>query len=187
MGDVGAAAPSPPNKPLRGKVLSAGDIDRQLDVIAGHVHKAVRDPKMHQLVARILNRKCNGQWCASEKDGRAELDEIYAWVRANIRYTNDPPDLDTFRSPERTIQFRGGDCDCMAALNASLAKIAGFPARLRVIQTVGAGSWDHIYAMADAGKGFGSAQWVALDTTVPKHVGWEPPAKMIARVKDRAV
>lgn len=63
----------------------------------------LRDPRVRKLGLEIT-RECRA------RDDMCELRAIFDFVVHNIRYTGDITGKDTFQSPLRTLEFRGGDC-----------------------------------------------------------------------------
>lgn len=53
---------------------------------------------------------------------------IHRFVQDNVRFAEEH--VETFRSPELTMQLASGDCDDHAVLVASIAKACGIPARI---------------------------------------------------------
>ena len=109
------------------------------------------------------------------RDDICEARAIYNWVSSHVRYTGDtgahalspggPVEaVDEFQSAPKTVEFKGGDCDDHAILNATLAIKNGFPAKFRITSNHG-DSWDHIYAMVGVPK-LAPTKWIALDTTL---------------------
>lgn len=128
----------------------------------GDVRDRTIGPRLRELSLNIT-RECRG------RDDMCELKAIYDFTVNNIRYTGDFWGKDTFQSPFRTLQFRGGDCDDHAALNAMLASWNGFKTKWRVTSNTGA-TWDHIYALAGVPR-MDPTRWVPLDTTLPIRAG----------------
>lgn len=140
-------------------------------------------PHLWQIVHAELSARCGDGWCNAERDWMAEVQAIYAFVRANVRYGHDIREVDTYQSPLRTLQAHHGDCDDMSILIAALAKIAGYPVKLRVIRTTTSDDWNHIYTVIGVPP-MDPKKWVPLDASVAKEAGWEAPASMIAAKKD---
>lgn len=119
---------------------------------------SIQDPNMRQIGLEATSQ-CRG------RDDTCELHGIYQFTKANIRYTGDITDKDTFQSAWRTLQYGGGDCDDHAVLNAVLAMENGFQTRFRITSNYGP-TWDHIYLQAGVPKN-NVRRWVTLDTTLP--------------------
>lgn len=174
-----------------GKTLRVWDdrtmgIKERVYLLQGLVAKGAQDPTMRKLGLAITGHgkqsvqigdakvSLVGAACPA-RDDVCEAKAIYDWVSANIRYTGDtgahalgpggPVEaVDEFQSAPKTIEFRGGDCDDHAVLNATLAIKNGFPAKFRITSNYG-DSWDHIYAMVGVPK-LNPTRWIALDTTL---------------------
>ena len=118
--------------------------------------------------------------CGS-KNEECELENIYRFVKGNIRYTGDISGVDTYVSARRSIfEFRGGDCDDATVALATLLVQNGYSVVARLV--AGRGQVDrlgrpvisHIYAVALVPK-FSPKTGVALDTTLGDgQLGTEP-------------
>jgi len=90
-------------------------------------------------------------------------------------------DTGRFYLPEADIVVH--NCDDMSAfLSASLGAI-GYPTKLRVVETVGAGDWSHIYVLVGIPPERPS-RWVALDLSEPHPAGWQVPEEQVVRFRD---
>lgn len=78
------------------------------------------------------------------------------------------------------------NCDDKGAITlGALLLAAGYPIRLRVIQTVDSPDWNHIYLLVLLPPGGGpDSRWVPLDATVQRPAGWEAPKRYIKRIRD---
>lgn len=146
-------------------------IEQRVRTIQDLVWKSVHLPSMRKLALDITGSACK------ERDEMCEARAIYDAVRSRVRYTGDiapikmgkngPVEpIDLYQRADRTWEFRGGDCDDQAILNATLLSMVGIPARLRVTAETKGGDWSHIYAAAGLPK-MAPTKWVALDTTLP--------------------
>ena len=104
-------------------------------------------------------------WQINENDKRAEADRIYAWVRENVRYVNDPSTTEMLLNPITAIKlFRdgyplSGDCDCSATLLASLMQAVGIKTRFKIVKLkTDPAHYSHIYIEALLNN-----QWTAYD------------------------
>jgi len=158
-------------------------------LLQGLVASSVKDPSIRKLALGITghgqqkveltggdNITLMGSGCPA-RDDMCEAEAIFNWVAnpKHVRYTGDTgthalspggpvEPVDEFQSAIRTVEYRGGDCDDHAILNASLAVKNGFPAKFRITSNNG-DSWDHIYTMVGVPK-LSPTKWVALDTTL---------------------
>ena len=64
---------------------------------------AMVDPNIRELAISII-RSCK------VKDFACEAKAIFEWVQHNIRWTRDIYQVETLQSPQRTIEWGGGDC-----------------------------------------------------------------------------
>lgn len=110
----------------------------------------------------------------SDKDYLGELSAVHRWVRDNIRYVRDVDDVETLRTPEKTLEIGQGDCDDKSMLAAALLGSIGHPTRFVAIGVnrpgqVG-GGFCHVYVESKLGD-----KWVSVETTEPVQLGWVPP------------
>ena len=131
-------------------------------------------------------------WCVPEKNWRKEVIAVFNAVKNNIRYTRDIERIDTFQSPNRSLEWGGGDCDDYTIVLASLLQTIGYPVKLRVMWTKDAKTgkpaptWGHILLLAGLPPR-GPTEWMPLDASVSHPAGWYPPAQMVHKVKDYPV
>lgn len=169
--------------PGRVEEIEVRSLEERLQVIKRMVQLGVRDPRMHA-VAAAVTRAC--PW----RDDACEARAIFDWVtgtvcafnpttkkmvcQTRIRYGGEPPEMDTYRSPMRTLDIRIADCDDGTSLIATLGLLNGFFAKAVVTSNTGQ-TWDHIYPMFGLPKG-SRDRWVALDFTLgPGRFGTHPP------------
>lgn len=114
------------------------------------------------------------------KHFRAEMDRIFVWVRDRIRYTRDVFGVETVQTPEKTLEYRQGDCDDQVTLLAALLESVGIEARFKAVGFV-PGSFKHVFLEArDNGN------WIAMDPIMQVPFGWAPPnieAVMIQEIR----
>lgn len=118
-------------------------------------------------MARSLIRDC------PPKDWACQVRQLHAFVRDHIQYVLDPVDVELIQTPDKTLEYRAGDCDDHAILLSALLGAIGHPARYRAIG-FDAGVFCHVYVETKIGD-----EWIPLETTEPVPVGWEPPARLI--------
>ncbi|KKN61357.1 hypothetical protein LCGC14_0522890 [marine sediment metagenome] len=152
------------------------DVYSRVELLQGLVASSNKDPLVRKKALAVTHT------CPA-RDDACELSAIFEHNSdpENVRYTGDigahvlvpggePEAVDTFQTAKRTLEFRGGDCDDHAVLNATMASQNGFDTKFRITSNTGA-TWDHIYAMARRNGG----KWRALDTTLgPGKFGKEP-------------
>lgn len=103
-----------------------------------------------------------------QKDFYGEISALFYFVRDYIRYVRDIRDVETLQQPERTLQFRAGDCDDKVILLASLLESVGHETRLKAVG-FRPKNFAHVYLQTKVGH-----KWVSLETTEPRKLGWEP-------------
>ncbi|MBN2776520.1 MAG: hypothetical protein JXR36_02690 [Bacteroidales bacterium] len=75
-------------------------------------------------------------------------ENIWNFVRQNIRYQNDEPGREQLRRPQRTLHDRTGDCDDMSILISSILTNLGLQHELWVVAYKKLNQWQHIYPVA---------------------------------------
>jgi hypothetical protein len=164
------------------RVHTVRTIDDRVKLIRELVKVGGVNPQIRSLAHSFLNRRCGESWCVPEKDQKAEVVALFNEVRRRVRYTNDPLRRDTYTEPSKTVfAHKGGDCDDSAAALGALLESVGYAVRLRVVQTKGYDSWNHIYLVAKLSS---TGEWVALDPTMNKPAGWEVPDALVIKKRD---
>lgn len=115
-----------------------------------------------------------------QRDWIAEIRALHEFVRDRIRYVKDINDVETLQAPERTLQFKQGDCDDKAMLLGSLLTSINHPSRLHAVGFHRPGFFSHVYAESriwttDPVTGARRQRWIALETTEPWEAGRAPP------------
>lgn len=118
------------------------------------VSDAIHRPDV-RLVAIDILRKAG----VDTRDHRQVAAALYSWVQENIRYLNDPFNVETIQAPEVTLEVGAGDCDDHSALMAALAMSVGIPARFQVVG-MDPDAFMHIYPELNIG-----GRWLPADTT----------------------
>lgn len=173
-------------------------LEEHVALIKRQVDRSLRDAETIQLARKVTGQKPDGwlrhsdgrlypyveAWgekfvlpradkpCAM-RDARCEINAIWDFVVANVRYVYDPPDYDLFCTAEMTLKSGSADCDDDTILLASLLKAVGFEHVAARIVTQSGKSWEHVYAMVGLPKEH-PTEWVPLDPTVDGSVpGWQ--------------
>jgi len=107
------------------------------------------------------------------KDKWGEIQALFEWVRANIRYTRDIFQVETLHTARRMLELMAGDCDDMTILLGAMLKSTGHPVRLCLagFRRRFPHLYSHIYPEVRIGR-----DWVAVDATMDQPIGWAPPA-----------
>lgn len=109
----------------------------------------------------------------SPKDYSCEVRKIHAFVRDNIRYVQDIADVETVASPEKTLEYRAGDCDDKSVLLAALLESIGHKTRFIAIGFE-PNVFAHVYVETLIGR-----RWIPLETTEDVEAGWQPDAGIV--------
>lgn len=130
-----------------------------------------------------LTDYCGGSWCVAPRDWLGEVNAICDYVKHNVRYTLDTFGIDTYRTPDRTLELAIGDCDDMAALTGAALQAVGYPVWIKVVQTRGQDDFHHIYVLTGVPPQ-NPARIVPVDPSHPAHLGcgWEPEGIVRERV-----
>lgn len=144
----------------RSTPLLAGDAGtaQTVDLIRQAVWQGLQDARVRAQLAQILNT-------VPAYNTLAELQAIFEWVRANIRFTNDPVGHETVSTASWTIEHRIGDCDDInAVLIPTLVMMAGIPARLVTVSNDPSdpSRFSHVYAEAEV-----NGRWIPMDAARP--------------------
>lgn len=107
------------------------------------------------------------------KNWRAEVIAIGRYVQREIRYTQDPRDVEHLTDPVTLLRdIKSGDCDDMALAIGALLLSVNHPARF-----VACGfdyeppyTLSHVFVQSRVGD-----HWLTLDASEPYAMGWEPP------------
>jgi hypothetical protein len=107
--------------------------------------------------------------CWAQRNGPAAL---HAWVKSQVRF--EPEDVETFQSPQVTLEDGFGDCDDSERVLVAVARAAGMGARL--VYFLQDGQPAHVTAQLRC-KGF----WCWAETTIDALFG-EHPFEAMARL-----
>ena len=110
------------------------------------------------------------------EDWWGEANACHEFVRDEVRYVQDPCDIELVQVPDVTLENRAGDCDDKATLLCSLLETIGHPTRF-VAVGFKFGVYEHVYVETMVGK-----KWVACETTKPVDFGWAPPRSHIRAI-----
>lgn len=106
------------------------------------------------------------------KDRMGEVCALFDFVKRNIRYTRDIFRVELLHSARRMLELRAGDCDDMTILLGAMLLSTGHPVRLVLagFRPNRPHAYSHIYPQVNV-----HGRWIAIDATVDKPIGWEPP------------
>lgn len=114
------------------------------------------------------------------RDKRAEADALFWWVKDNVKFYDDPLPAELLQSPKVTIASRGGDCDDLVILLASLNLAIGNDVAYVTVSLPGEVNFSHIFLLVFDCNG---GEHTFYDPSVPEsHPGWVPPATGRVRV-----
>jgi hypothetical protein len=166
-----------------------GSIGYRTALLAGNDGTAQTVDLMRQLVDQAITDQTFVRFAIDlvrnvpAHDEMAEVQKVYAWVLANIRFTKDPVDKEKLYPPTELLQIRAGDCDDISTLISALVMALGYPARLVTIAADpnAPTEFSHVYAEAEVPPGSGN--WISLDAARPgAQFGVEPPSYYRKRI-----
>jgi hypothetical protein len=165
-------------KPVKKKVIGVRSIDDRVKHIKDLIYKGKQDSEIRRLATELVRD-------LPDRDYNAEIAAIANYVKSNVRFTQDIKGMDTYFHPIRTLESGVADCDDFSILLGSLFESIGHPVRLKVVQTKNASDFDHIYPLVnisdnETGE---TGNWIPVDLSVNKPIGWEVPKNQI--VKER--
>jgi len=150
-------------------VKGADTLDDRISIVMDEIEDGKRDKDISMLVSDVLSE-------VPERDWKGEVEAIFNFVRANVRYTRDPAGVELFQKPIRTLQYRRGDCDDMTMLLGAMLQNAGYNIVLRVVGM--SNNPEHIYLLALIPPGE-DQQYIALDPSRSEPAGWEIDQKLV--------
>lgn len=86
-------------------------------------------------------------------------ENVYKWVRENIKYRREKGDV--LYEPEEVLKRGSADCEDLSLLIGTLAKIQGYPVKLRIVKN----GTRHIYPLVKI-----NGKWVVMDATPHRHI-----------------
>jgi len=164
---------SPNLSSMKVKSRFVRNTDDRVRFIANNIRSGIRSPKVHAFASIALTDFCDGNWCVPPRDWIGEVCAITNFIRDNVRYTLDPYEVDTYRTPDRTIELAMGDCDDITALAGAVLHAVGYPVWIKVIQMTGQSDFHHIYIMVGLPPQ-SPERVMAVDPSQPFPCGWEP-------------
>lgn len=155
---------------LQGISDGPGGASQTLIAMRQFVLDAVRDPAQHirELALQIIG----------DAGYVGQVRAVQVWAQQNIRYIRDPPDLELVQTPQKTLQWRAGDCDDQSVLTAALLQSIGHPVQFMAMGFRG-GPLEHVMTRTKIGP-----QWVAVETIKPVALGFVPPGVSSTYIRD---
>ncbi len=137
-------------------------------IIARMIRDGAKDFYVRQRAIHIFR-----MYRVPAKDRFGEVSSLFDWVRRNIRYTRDIFRVELLHTPRRMLELKAGDCDDMTILLGSMLMSTGHPVRLALVgfRPHRPHVYSHIYPEV-----LMNGRWLALDATMPRPIGWAPPA-----------
>lgn len=134
-----------------------------LRVMRSMVRAAVRDPsqRVRETALHLVADHGERKWLS-------EISALHSFVRDQIRYVRDPVGLESVATPDKTMDYRQGDCDDKSTLLAALLESIGHPARFVAVGFNGQ-PFSHVYVEALSGR-----NWIPLETIIQRPMGWAP-------------
>lgn len=159
---------------------------------AAKFHIALGDPgiestlrHMRRLVLRASSDPSVLEWAqgvvrfAPERDPDAAAQAFLSWTRANVRYTEDPVDVEAIKEPaalllEWATHGRAtGDCDDQVTIIAAGLNAIGVPTEFIVVAADPSAPSEYSHVLLQY---MGRSGWVTMDPIVRgTGLGWFPP------------
>ena len=164
------------------KYNRVGSTEENLPFIAEVLRRNLRSGTDDTAVRAVAEQIIKG---VGARNYLGEIRAIHDWVKGHIRYTGDPYGAELIRSPRRmlieyaTRRVKGeepvvlADCDESSLLAASLLRSVGHRARIALMDTMPF-STDISHAIAQIEYPRWSDNWVFLETTQDRELGWTP-------------
>ena len=136
-------------------------------IIARLIQEGAKDFYVRQKAIEIFRA-----YDVKGKNRMGEVCALFDFVKRNIRYTRDIFRVELLHSARRMLELQAGDCDDMTILLGAMLLSTGHPVRLVLagFRPNRPHAYSHIYPEVNV-KG----RWLAIDATVDKPIGWEPP------------
>ncbi|MFO1535803.1 MAG: transglutaminase family protein [Thermoplasmatota archaeon] len=115
-----------------------------------------QDPAVQAVVQQVTNAKMS--------TGRAAL-ELFRWLVDHADYDSSRLTAQDLLTPAQTMKAGGGVCRDLAAIYASLLRVAGIPARLVTGYLGGRVGGFHAWVEFYGGDGHGPGAWVPVDVS----------------------
>jgi len=160
-------------RPMRVRTRRVNSPDDRVRYIARNILRGRQSPKVHAFAAMALTDYCGDKWCVEPRDWLGEVSALSEHIKNNVRYTLDTFGMDTYRTPDRTLELAIGDCDDMTALAGAVLQAVGYPVWIKIIQTRGNEDFHHIYVLT-AVPPQNPKKYIAVDPTQNFGCGWEP-------------
>lgn len=155
-------------------------IDDSIRVMRKAVEEGLVDPDTRVLASCVIAH-------CEERHDLCEINAVWDFVGANVKYVADPRHADTFATLRRTLELGMGDCDCYAIADATLLEAIGFKTYFRVVRTKGSSAWNHVYACVGIPKRDPSDK-LPLDHTLHNaRPNTQPPLQLIEDYRDFTV
>lgn len=106
-------------------------------------------------------------------DDYRTLENIYWYVKKNVRYRADRSGQEDVRSPGYLFETATGDCKSLSVAIGALCRALGIPYQYRFIRQASAKNYHHVYVVATCPDG--SARGEVLLDAVHRSFDAEPP------------
>lgn len=164
----------PPTKAtLKGIPNGGAGVRATMRAMAKVVAEAKKDIHLRELALSIVEsapRKC---WSCEAK-------LIQQYIYNNIRYVRDIDGIETIATPQKTLQYKQGDCDDVSVLAATLLQCIGHPARFVAVGFNGR-CISHVLVETLIGS-----EWLPMELTEQIPFGEYPPnvtRKLVQNIK----
>lgn len=155
----------PTPRPMTVRRIPSGreGIKRTLQCMSIMTRAFKKDPGVRELASQLVRD-------LPQYDRVGEVRALHAFVRDNIRYTNDIRGVETLQTPRVTLETGVGDCDDKSTLLATLLEAIGRATRFVAVGFGEGLGMSHVLVEVRSGK----KGWVPLETIKPVEPGWSP-------------
>ena len=147
---------------LKGIPNGVGGIKVSLREMVKIVNKAKTHINLRELALSVVENEPAKCWTCEAK-------AIQNYIFNNIRYVRDIHNIETISTPEKTLEYRQGDCDDMTVLAATLLQVIGHPVRFIAVGFNGR-PISHVLLETLIGN-----KWIPMELTERLPFGQYPP------------
>lgn len=172
LGSLNSSQNLPTKATLRGIPEGMPGAVATLRVMRDLVRASIREPaqQVRETALHIIGDE--SAWI-----GQIRL--LQQWVQDNIRYVLDPIDSDggveLVQTPQKTLDYRAGDCDDQSVLIAAFLSALGHPSRFIAVGFNGQ-PLSHVLVQTKVrNTGDDRRDWASVETIQPQPLGWFPP------------
>lgn len=151
-------------KTLRLRIPSG---DAGADVTARALRQLIehgkRDPRIRQAAVSVLKASD-----VAAHDRWGEVRALHGWVQRNVRYVQDPHQIEYVQTPRVILDTMTGDCDDYTVFLGALLETVGYPVDIKVVGRDRRRPFHHVYPVVHL-----DGMEVGLDAAMPVPFGYQ--------------